>query len=302
MRKAVLLLSGGLDSMLVAKILQNQGIKVLPVSFKSFFFGCDSAEKAARNFGLKLRIVDFSKEHLKIFKNPKHGRGKGFNACPDCHMLMIKKAKEIMKKEKYDFIATGEVLNERPFSQNRRIFQLSEKTLGLEGLILRPLSAKLLPETIPEQKGWVKRDDLFGISGKTRKPQLALAKELGITEFPNPGGGCIATDVIYGKRLLALLEIVPDFDGQDAKTIRKGRVFWENNFLIIIGRNEKENAEIERLRKNKDIILEPENFSGPTVLIRGFDKEIPEQIIKKAKDLLLKYSKNIPSKPIINEI
>lgn len=302
MRKAILLLSGGLDSMLVGKILQNQGIEVLPVSFKSFFFGCDSAEKAARSLGLKLRVVDFSEEHLETFKNPKNGRGKGFNACPDCHMLMIKKAKEIMEKEKYDFIATGEVLNERPFSQNRRIFRLAEKTLNLEGLILRPLSAKLLSETIPEQKGWVKRDELFEISGKMRKPQLALAKELGITEFPNPGGGCILTDVIYGKKLLVLLKIVPDFDGNDAVLLRNGRMFWENKVLITVGRDEKDNEQILKLKKDKDIAFEPDNFSGPTVLIRGFGKEIPEEVIKKAKDLLLKYSKNIPKEPIINEV
>jgi len=302
MRKAVLLLSGGLDSMLVAKILQNQGIEVIPVSFNSFFFGCANAEKSARSFGLKLRVVDFSEEHLKIIKDPKYGRGSGFNPCIDCHMLMIKKAKEIMEKEKYDFIATGEVLNERPFSQNRRVFKLAEKTLGLEGLILRPLSAKLLPETIPEQKAWVKRDQLFGISGKTRKPQLALVKEFGITEFPSPAGGCILTDKEYSKKLFLLFEKIPDFDGQDAKTIRKGRVFWENNFLIVVGRNEKENTEIEKLRKDKDIVLEPENFSGPTVLIRGFNKEIPKQIIEKAKNLLLKYSKKTPKEPIIHEV
>jgi hypothetical protein len=237
-----------------------------------------------------------------VIENPTRGRGKGMNPCVDCHLLMIKKAKDMMKKQDCDFIATGEVLNERPFSQNRRVFKLAEKTLSLEGLILRPLSAKLLPETIPEQKAWAKRDELFGISGKTRKPQLALAKEFGITEFPNPAGGCILTDKEYSKKLFLLFEKIPDFDGQDAKTIRKGKVFWENNFLIIIGRNEKENVEIEKLRKDKDIILEPENFSGPTALIRGFGKEISSKIINKAKNLLLKYSKKIPKEPIIHEI
>jgi tRNA U34 2-thiouridine synthase MnmA/TrmU len=301
-KKALLLFSGGLDSMLIVKILQKQGIEIIPVCFCSFFFNCTTAEKSAKILDLKLKIIDISEEHLKVIKNPKYGTGKGMNPCIDCHLLMIKKAKEIMKKEKYDFIATGEVLEERPFSQNRRVFKLAEKTLGLEGLILRPLSAKLLPETIPEQKAWVKRDELFGISGKTRKPQLALVKEFGITEFPNPAGGCILTDKEYSKKLFLLFEKIPHFDGQDAKTIKKGKAFWENNFLIIVGRNEKENAEIEKLRKDKDIILEPENFSGPTVLIRGFNKEVPKQIIKKAKNLLLKYSKNIPSKPIINEI
>ena len=266
-KKALLLFSGGLDSMLVVKILEQQGIEIIPVCFCSFFFDCTIAEKSAKALGLKLKVIDISEEHLRVIKNPKRGTGKGMNPCIDCHLLMIKKAKDMMKKQGCDFIATGEVLNERPFSQNRKVFELAEKTLSLKGLILRPLSAQLLSETLPEQKAWVKRDELFGISGKTRKPQLALAKEFGIREFPSPAGGCILTDKEYSKKLFLLSEKIPDFDGQDANTIRKGKVFWENNFLIIVGRNEKENTEIERLRKDKDIVLEPENFSGPTVLI-----------------------------------
>ena len=301
-KKALLLFSGGLDSILTAKILKNQKIKVAPICFASFFFNCNLAKKSARGLGLKLKIVNFSKEHLKIIKKPQYGKGKGMNPCVDCHLLMIKKAKKIMKRSKFDFIATGEVLGERPFSQNRRVFKLAEKEANLEGLILRPLSAKLLPDTIPEKKGWVKREKLFDFQGKSRKPQIKLAKKFKIKEFPSPAGGCILTDKEYSKKLFLLFKKIPDFDGQDAKTIRRGRVFWENNFLIIIGRNEKENAEIEKLRKDKDIILEPENFSGPTVLIRGFDKEVPEQIIKKAKNLLLKYSKKTPKEPIIHEI
>jgi len=302
MKKALLLFSGGLDSILAAKILLKQKIKVALICFESFFFDCKLAKKSTKTLGLKLKIVDISKEHLEIIKNPKYGRGQGMNPCVDCHLLMIKTAAKIMKKGKYDFIVTGEVIGERPFSQNRKVFKLAEKEAILEGLILRPLSAKLLPETIPEKKNWVKRELLFDFQGKSRKPQLALAKKFKIKEFPTPAGGCILTDKEYSKKLFLFFEKIPDFDGQDAKTIRKGRVFWENNFLIIIGRNEKENAEIEKLRKDKDIILEPENFSGPTVLIRGFDKKIKKELIKKARELLLKYSKKTPKQPIIHEI
>ena len=301
-KKALLLFSGGLDSILVAKILLGQKIKVVPICFASFFFNCNLAKKSATKLDLKLKVIDFSKEHLKIIKKPQYGKGKGMNPCIDCHLLMIKGAKKTMKESKLDFVATGEVLGERPFSQNRRVFKLAEKEANLEGLILRPLSAKLLSETIVEKKGWVKREKLFDFQGKSRKPQINLAKKFKIKEFPSPAGGCILTDLEYSKKLRELFKKIPDFDGQDAKTIRRGRVFWENNFLIIIGRNEKENAEIEKLRKDKDIILEPENFPGPTVLIRGFGEEIPEQIIKKAKNLLLKYSKKIPKEPIIHEI
>ena len=196
-KKALLLFSGGLDSMLIVKILQKQGIEIIPVCFCSFFFNCTTAEKSAKILGLKLKIINISEEHLKVIKNPKRGTGKGMNPCVDCHLLMIKKAKDMMKKQDCDFIATGEVLNERPFSQNRRVFKLAEKTLGLEGLILRPLSAKLLPETIPEKKNWVKRELLFDFQGKSRKPQIALAKKFKIKEFPTPAGGCILTDKQY---------------------------------------------------------------------------------------------------------
>ena len=298
-KKALLLFSGGLDSMLVAKILLEQNIKVIPVCFKSFFFNCSLAKKSVLNLGLKLKVIDLSREHLKTVKSPKHGRGKGINPCVDCHLLMIKKAKEIMLKEKYDFLATGEVLSERPFSQNRIVFNLAEKELGLKGLILRPLSAHLLPETIPEQKKWVKREKLFGISGKSRKPQIVLAEKFGLRDFPSPAGGCILTDVKYSSKLKELFEKIPDCDGLDCQILRGGRVFWENGFFLIVGRNEKDNEEIKRLNKKKDVVLEPDNFSGPTVLIRGFKRKITKKIIDKGVELLLSHSKKIPQEIII---
>jgi len=288
--------------MLVAKVLSEQDIKVIPVCFESFFFNCSLAKKSALNLGLKLKVVDLSKEHLKTVKSPKHGQGKGINPCVDCHVLMIKKAREIMLKEKYDFLATGEVLSERPFSQNRTVFNLAEKELGLSGLILRPLSAQLLPETMPEQKKWVKREKLFGISGKSRKPQIALAKRFGIKDFPSPAGGCILTDVKYSLKLKELLKKKPGCDGLDCQILRKGRVFWQDEFLFVVGREEKDNKEILKLRKPQDVVLEPDNFAGPTVLVRGFGKKINKEIINKANDLLLKYSKKVPQNFQVHEI
>jgi len=298
-KKALLLFSGGLDSILVAKILQKQNIKITPICFRSFFFGCKIAKESAQNRGLKLKVVDISREHLKIVKNPQYGRGQGINPCVDCHLSMIKKAKEIMKKENFDFLATGEVLGERPFSQNKRVFKLAEKESGLKGLILRPLSAKLLPETIPEKKGWVKREELFAFLGKSRKPQINLAKKLKIEKFPSPAGGCILTDSEYSRKLRELFEKIPDRDGLDCQVLRKGRAFWKDNFLIMVGRNEKENEELKSLRKKKDFILEPENFPGPTVLIRGFGKKIKKAIINRGTELLLHYSKKLPEEIII---
>ena len=301
-KKALLLFSGGLDSILAAKILLKQKVKVIPLCFESFFFDCQEAKKSTKELKLKLRTIDISKEHLKIIKNPKYGRGKGMNPCIDCHLLMIKKGGEILKKEKFDFLTTGEVLGERPFSQNRIVFGLAEKKSNLKGLILRPLSAKLLPETIPEKSGWVKREKLFDFKGKSRKPQLKLAKDFKIKKFPSPAGGCILTDLEYSKKLKELLKKCPRrSDGNDYQVLRKGRVFWQNKFLIIVGRDEKENQELKKLKKEKDLVLEPQNFSGPTVLIRGFSQKIKKEIIKKATELLLHFSssRKIPEEIII---
>lgn len=299
--KCFLLFSGGLDSILVAKILTDQKIRVTPICFRSYFFDCRLAKKAAKNFGLKLKIIDFSKEHLEIVKNPKYGRGQGMNPCIDCHFLMLKTAKRFAKltRDKFNFLATGEVLGERPFSQNINALKLIEKEAGLSGLILRPLSAKLLPETFAEKKGWVKRENLLDFKGKSRKPQLALAKKFKIREFPSPAGGCILADLEYSKRLRRLFQKIPDCDGFDCQILRKGRVFWQDKFLIIVARNEKECQEIKKLKKKNDLILEPKNFPGPTVLIRGFGKKIKKDILEKAKEFILKYSKKIPKEPII---
>lgn len=299
MKKCLLLFSGGLDSILAAKILMEQKIEVFPICFESFFFDCNLAKKSAEKLGLKLKTVNFSKENLKVIKNPKYGRGQGMNPCIDCHLLMIKRAKQIMKKRNFDFLATGEVLSERPFSQRNEILELIERKAGLEGLILRPLSAKLLKETIPEKKSWVKREKLFSIRGKSRKPQIALAKKFKIKYFPTPAGGCILTDSQYSERLKTLFQKIPDYNGNDAQILRKGRIFWEGKFLIVVGRNEKENKEIKKMKKEKDIILEPENFPGPTVLIRGFRKKIKKEMIIKATELLLHYTKKIPQNIII---
>jgi len=296
MRKCLLLFSGGLDSILAAKVLMEQKIQVVSVCFSSYFFGCDLAKKSVKQLGLKLKIVNISEKQLSMVKKPQYGRGKGLNPCIDCHLLMIKEAEKIMKKEKFDFLATGEVLGERPFSQRKEIMKLIEKEAGLGGLILRPLSAKLLEETVPEKTGWIKREKLFAIQGKSRKPQLSLAKKFEIKEFPSPSGGCILTDPQYTKRLRVLLKKNPNFDGKDTQILRKGRLFWNENCLIVVGRNERENKEIRQLadKKKKDLVLDPESFPGPTVLIRGFGKRIKKDVIMKAVELLLNYSKKIP--------
>lgn len=292
--KCLVLMSGGLDSMLSAKILKEAGIEVTPLCFKSYFFGCGNAEKAAKQVGIKLRVIDFSKEHLKMLKNPKYGRGSAINPCIDCHLLMIKTAGKIMKKEKYDFVATGEVLGQRPMSQNAQSLSLIEKQSGLKGLIVRPLSVKVLPATIPEEKGMIDRNDFYGISGRGRHEQIALAKKFGIKDYPSPAGGCILTDKNYSLNLKKLFEVKPKADGNDCQILRQGRVFFNEKMIIVVARDEKECAELSKLRKKGDVVLEPHNFAGPTVLVRKYKKSSQNEMIDCGIGYVSDFSKNVP--------
>jgi len=302
--KGLALLSGGLDSILTIKILQKQGINVTGIGFVSYFFNSDSAKKAAKKLKINIKIIDFSDEHLDMVKNPLYGRGKTMNPCIDCHLMMIKQAGKFLKKSNFDFIATGEVLGQRPMSQNKQAMDLIEKKSGIKGYLLRPLSAKLLEPTIPEKKGLVKRDELLDISGRSRKKQMFLADEYKIKEYPSPAGGCILTDANFSERLKEVFDKWPDCHGHDIQLLRIGRHFWVpasparlaakraggNDNLIIVGRNQEENNKINKLKKKGDIIIKPEDFPGPTVLIRSKDKILEESLIK-AKDLIMKYSK-----------
>jgi len=212
--KALVLFSGGLDSILAVKVLQEQKIDVTAMCFRSYFFNENKAQKAAKEIGVRLIIKDFSKKHLVMVKNPKYGYGKNMNPCIDCHLMMINTAgKSIRKnfwhrfnyKKKYDFVATGEVLWQRPMSQNINMLELIEKQSCVKGYVLRPLSAKLLAETIVEKKGLVDRKKLLDISGRSRKRQLKLVEKYKIKNFENAGGGCLLTDYSFGNRLKELL-------------------------------------------------------------------------------------------------
>ena len=312
--KGLVLLSGGLDSILAAKILKNQGIKVVALSFRSYFFNEGAAKKAAKSLRIPLKVVDFSEEHLKMVKNPKHGYGKSMNPCIDCHALMLKKAKEIIhpvkslrskfnrvKKDKFDFVATGEVLGERPMSQNIKALKIIEIQSSLKGYLLRPLSAKLLKETIPEQKGLVDRKKLFDISGRSRKRQIALAKKWQIQYYPMPAGGCLLTDPVFSQRSKELFQLFPQCNGNDVELLKHGRHFIQDKTKIIVGRNEKENKAIKKLAKRGDILIEMANYPGPLTLVRNYTKKkISQEIIKKAKDLTQCYSTKARDKKDVN--
>ncbi len=290
-KKVLVLLSGGLDSILAAKILKSQGIKVLALSFESCFFNAENAKKAAKNLKIPIRIIDFSKEHLQMVKGPKYGYGKSANPCIDCHILMLKWAKKIMDKEKYDFVATGEVLGERPMSQHRTALNLIEKESGLKGFLLRPLSAKLLNETIVERTGLVNRSKLFDISGRSRKRQIIMVRNWKINWYPTPSGGCLLTDSIFSKKIQWLFENFSDCGKNDIELLKVGRHFNFKKIKIVVGRNHRENLKIKELARGNNILIEMENYPGPSTLIRNYgEAEITQKIIKKAEFFTKKHS------------
>lgn len=289
--KALVLFSGGLDSILVVKLLKNQKIKVIALTFKSYFFNEKIARKSAEKLNTSLKIVDFSEEHLEIVKKPKYGYGKSLNPCLDCHILMFKKAKEIMKKEKFDLVASGEVLNERPMSQNSWALKLVEEESSLKGYLLRPLSAKLLKPTLPERKGWLKREKLLDISGRSRKRQLNLAKKWRIKWYPSPAGGCLLTDPEFGRRLKELFQKFPQCQGNDIELLKLGRHFWEGKIKIIVGRNKAENKKMKELARGSDILIEIRNYPGPLTLMRNYSqRKISQKSLHKAFKLTQYYS------------
>jgi tRNA-specific 2-thiouridylase len=268
--KALALFSGGLDSILATKLIQEQGLGVVGICFESPFFSSDKATRSAPNIGLSLKLVDITDSLLQIVLNPRHGYGKGLNPCIDCHELMFKIAGEMLKDEKADFIISGEVVGQRPMSQNLRSLSTVSHGSGFKDLILRPLSAKRLPETLPERKNWVMRERLLGLSGRSRQPQIELAKKFGIKDYPAPAGGCLLTEKVFSRRLKDLLSLNPNFSRRDVELLKWGRHFrLAENAKIVVGRNQKENELINSLRKETDTMFQVESFPGPTVLAIG---------------------------------
>ena len=293
--KCLFLFSGGLDSILGVKILRLQkNIKIVGLNFKSIFFSEKIAKEMAKKIKLPLKIVDLSEKLIEIVKKPKYGYGKGMNPCLDCRILMLKEAKKILKKEKFDFVASGEVLGERPMTQNKFALKLVEEKSSLKGILLRPLSAKLLEETLLEKKGLIKRELLLDLQGRSRKRQILLAQKFKLKEYPTPSGGCLLTDLNFSKRLKELLEIFPKAKKNDIELLKLGRHFWQKKIKIIVGRNEKENQLLKKLAQKGDVLIEMENYPGPTTLIRSYEKR--KKVSKKALEEGKKLTQNYSSK------
>ncbi len=276
-KKVVALLSGGLDSRLAVKMMQNQGFEVEAVAIKTPFcdFDCGRGcgfeiRETADTLGVKLKTVYLGDDYIEMLKHPKHGFGSGMNPCIDCRAMMFEAGKKHMEEIGAEFIISGEVLGQRPMSQHAPALRTIEKESGLEGKIVRPLSAALLPPTEPELKGLIKREDLGKIRGRSRKDQLKMAQEFGIENPPNAGGGCLLTDPAFAIRVKDLFKHTETPTTNDIDLLKIGRHFrFDENTKLIVGRNKDENEIIKALALDGDILLEAKDHVGPVTLIRG---------------------------------
>lgn len=267
--KALGLCSGGLDSILSALILKKQGIEVEWVTFKTPFFSPDSAMKASKQTDIPLIVKDITDVYMEMLKAPPAGYGKNMNPCMDCHSLMFNQAGLIMREKGYDFLFSGEVAGQRPMSQNKNAMNYVENHSGFRGEILRPLSAKILPETIMEKQGIVDREKLCNISGRSRKMQIAMAREFSVTDYPPPAGGCLLTDKNFSGRLKDLMLVQKSYSKRDLYLLRHGRhLRLDDKIRIVVGKSEGDNNKIEKMYKpDRDILLRHSFIAGPLVLI-----------------------------------
>jgi len=297
--KGVALLSGGLDSSLAVRMMLEQGIEIEAVAIKTPFcdFDCGKGcghrvKEVAMDLQIPLKTVYFGEEYLRMLKRPKFGFGSGMNPCIDCRSMMYNAAKDHMKKIGADFIVTGEVLFQRPMSQNHRALNIIEKETGTQGKVLRPLSAKSLPMIELENNGSIKRENLCNIVGRSRKNQLAMARKFGMEDPPNAAGGCLLTDPQFSRRIRDLMkyldkEKIPTMN--DIELLKDGRHFRLSNVAkLIVGRNQNENYVMRSLALKDDIVIEAQEFPGPTCILRS--KNYEYSLVEKSSRIGLRYS------------
>jgi hypothetical protein len=287
-RKAVALISGGLDSMLAAKTVMEQGIHVEGINFYTGFcveghtHAIREKDKAkpkrnnalwvAEQLGIKLHIVDVIEEYKNVLINPKHGYGANLNPCLDCKIFMVNRAKQWLVENQFDFIITGEVIGQRPMSQRKNTMPIISKQSGADDLLLRPLCAQNLPETLPEREGWVDREKLHSITGRSRKPQMAMAEKFGIDDYSQPAGGCcFLVDKNYSAKLVDLWKAQgsKDYELDDVMLLKVGRhIRPAPNFKLIVAREEGEGRFLEGYTK-EFISLISVSHNGPLTLLDG---------------------------------
>ena len=294
-KKVVALLSGGLDSQLAIRMMQEQGFEVSAVAIKTPFcdFDCGRGcgfeiRERADDLNINLKTVYLGDEYIEMLKHPKHGIGAGFNPCIDCRAMMFNAAKKHMEEIGAEFIISGEVLGQRPMSQHGPALRTIEKESNLVGKIVRPLSAGLLPETDPEREGLIKRENLGMIKGRTRRIQLQMAKEYGIENPPNAGGGCLLTEPQFGIKAKDLFEHIETPTINDVDLLKIGRHFrLDEQTKFVVGRNKDENEMIKAIALPGDILLEAKDYMGPVSILRGKNAKTH---VKFASSVTLRYS------------
>ncbi len=290
--KAIGLLSGGLDSTLAVRLISEMGIEVIAVKFTSPFCQCDSggcchAAEVARQMGLALTTFSKGDDYLDVVRHPRHGHGVGMNPCIDCRIFMLRKTKAYMEEIGAAFLFTGEVLGQRPMSQHRHAMEIIERESGLEGQIVRPLSAQHLAPTEAEVKGWIDRDKLLGMNGRSRKPQLALAEEYGIKGFACPAGGCLLTDPSFSAKLRDLFAHREKTGMRDIALLKIGRHFRSGESKVICARNGAESDALRQRAGEGDLLFEAAECMGPVVLLEG---EAEEAAVRLAAEAAAAYA------------
>ncbi len=299
-KKAVALISGGLDSVLAARVVMEQGFEVLGLYFTTAFsksFGKEENTHAAtvsKAIGMELRVMDLGQEYIDLIRNPKHGYGKNINPCIDCKIFMLSRAKAVMDALGAPFIITGEVLGQRPMSQRRDTLNVIERDSGLKGMILRPLSAKLLFPTKAELEGVIDREKLFDISGRSRNPQLKLAEKYGITGYSAPAGGCLLTDENFADKLRDLFTHSQAVTPTDIRLLTVGRHYrLASGAKVVLGRDNGENKVLASLAQPGYRLFMPHGFPGPVALFAGEPSPEEKMLVG---SLILQYSKEIPGR------
>lgn len=282
--------SGGLDSILAALLLKRQGIEVVWISFETPFFNGDKAEVASKTHDIPLIRKDITDLYFPMLRNPESGYGKGMNPCRDCHALMFREAGRIMEEDGFDFLFSGEVLGQRPMSQTSASMRYVEKRSGFDGRILRPLSAKLMPVTRMEEEGGIDRSELLDLQGRSRKPQMALAREWGIGNFPAPAGGCILTDAVYSSRLRDLFDHEEEIRALDCELLKTGRHFrLSEEIRLVIGRTRADNRFLERFYDPRRYSrMEALGIPGPLAYLSG---RVTPELLNLAAGLVAGYTK-----------
>ncbi len=270
--KAIALFSGGLDSTLAMKLIIDQGIEVLAINISTGFGSTkdrrEHMENMCKQVGAEFRIVNIEDEYLQdVLFDPKYGYGKHFNPCIDCHAKMFAVAKRIMEVEGASFLLSGEVMGQRPMSQNKDALQTVLNESNCDGLLLRPMSAKMLAPTIAEEKGWVDRDRLENITGRSRERQLALAKEIGLEDFESPGGGCLLTDENFAKKMFDFIKY-DTFEVKDIPLMKYGRhLRLEDDAKLVVGRNKEENEHLQNIQNDKYYHIKTIGIPGPHAML-----------------------------------